>query len=49
MSNQLVGSPCEAEHVQSLQCLDKNGYDKSKCGDFFDRYNACMKAAVRLV
>ena len=21
--------------------LDKNGYDKSKCEDFFERYKAC--------
>lgn len=27
--------PCKHAALQSMQCLDRNGYDKSKCQDEF--------------
>ncbi|CAI5994438.1 unnamed protein product [Closterium sp. NIES-64] len=34
---------CAAHYADSLKCLDKNGYDKSKCEDKFDAYKECRK------
>ncbi len=30
--------PCYHESQLSLKCLSENGYDKSKCGNFFQNY-----------
>nr|KAI8749558.1 coiled-coil-helix-coiled-coil-helix domain-containing protein 7 [Biomphalaria glabrata] len=35
--------PCLAENEMTLRCLDDNGYDRSKCSDFFLNYNNCRK------
>ncbi|KAG8315052.1 Coiled-coil-helix-coiled-coil-helix domain-containing protein 7 [Homalodisca vitripennis] len=35
-------NPCLKEHRASLKCLDKNGYDKDACGNYFANYRACM-------
>ncbi|GJP45576.1 hypothetical protein CLOM_g12581 [Closterium sp. NIES-68] len=34
---------CAGAYADSLKCLDKNSYDKSKCEDKFDAYKECRK------
>ncbi|KAJ2961100.1 hypothetical protein NQZ79_g3663 [Umbelopsis isabellina] len=36
-------NPCELEEKQSMKCLDKNNYDKSKCEFYFLQYRECKK------
>ncbi|KAI9268860.1 hypothetical protein BDA99DRAFT_502834 [Phascolomyces articulosus] len=36
-------NPCALEEKQSMKCLDKNNYDKSKCDYFFLQYRECKK------
>ncbi|KAI8150367.1 hypothetical protein BJV82DRAFT_586919 [Fennellomyces sp. T-0311] len=36
-------NPCAVEEKQSMKCLDKNNYDKSKCDYFFHQYKECKK------
>ncbi|XP_022818308.1 coiled-coil-helix-coiled-coil-helix domain-containing protein 7 [Spodoptera litura] len=36
-------NPCLKEQEMSYQCLNKNGYDQSKCEEYFDNYNTCKK------
>ncbi|EGD83018.1 hypothetical protein PTSG_03654 [Salpingoeca rosetta] len=35
--------PCKQEKQASFKCLDDNHYDKTKCQEQFDAYNACRK------
>ncbi|KAI7886068.1 hypothetical protein K492DRAFT_203606 [Lichtheimia hyalospora FSU 10163] len=34
---------CALEEKQSMKCLDKNNYDKSKCEYYFLQYRECKK------
>lgn len=43
----LVFSPCEQAAKASLSCMDRNGYNRDKCMDFFQAYRDCKKAWVR--
>ncbi|KAJ8710019.1 hypothetical protein PYW07_009385 [Mythimna separata] len=36
-------NPCLKEQEMSYKCLSKNGYDNSKCEEYFDNYNTCKK------
>ncbi|XP_021190831.2 coiled-coil-helix-coiled-coil-helix domain-containing protein 7 [Helicoverpa armigera] len=36
-------NPCLKEQEMSYQCLNKNGFDQSKCEAYFDNYNTCKK------
>jgi cytochrome c oxidase assembly protein subunit 23 len=42
-------NPCEMEEKQSMKCLDKNNYDKSKCEYYFLQYRECKKQWVSSV
>jgi cytochrome c oxidase assembly protein subunit 23 len=42
-------NPCQLEEKQSMKCLDKNNYDKSKCEYFFLQYRECKKQWVSWV
>ncbi|GAA5997745.1 Cox23p [Rhodotorula paludigena] len=33
--------PCEIARQESMKCLDRNSYDRSKCTDFFQAYRDC--------
>ncbi|KAH9492268.1 Coiled-coil-helix-coiled-coil-helix domain-containing protein 7 [Bulinus truncatus] len=35
--------PCLRENEMSMQCLNENAYDGSKCQDFFKNYRNCRK------
>ncbi|ORY92566.1 hypothetical protein BCR35DRAFT_298024 [Leucosporidium creatinivorum] len=35
--------PCELARQESMTCLDRNSYNKSKCVDFFQAYRDCKK------
>ncbi|SCV67758.1 BQ2448_5369 [Microbotryum intermedium] len=35
--------PCEIARQQSMKCLDRNSYNKSKCTDFFQAYRDCKQ------
>ncbi|RGB25945.1 hypothetical protein C1646_771068 [Rhizophagus diaphanus] len=35
--------PCQKESLNSMECLDKNNYDKGKCKDLFILYRECKK------
>ncbi|GAA5956256.1 hypothetical protein JCM8115_001669 [Rhodotorula mucilaginosa] len=35
--------PCALAREESMKCLDKNAYDKSKCTRFFEAYRDCKK------
>ncbi|KAM0787599.1 hypothetical protein ACM66B_003667 [Microbotryomycetes sp. NB124-2] len=35
--------PCETARQESMKCLDRNSYNKSKCVDFFQAYRDCKK------
>lgn len=34
---------CAPESMQSMRCLEDNGYEKKACQAAFDNYNACKK------
>ncbi|CAL5228849.1 g12056 [Coccomyxa viridis] len=42
-AQKLTEDTCGAAYSRSLACLDRNGYDKSKCEDVFDLYIQCKK------
>ncbi|BGP47805.1 Mitochondrial copper homeostasis protein [Rhodotorula kratochvilovae] len=33
--------PCSLAREESMKCLDRNAYDRSKCTDFFQAYRDC--------
>ncbi|ETW78986.1 hypothetical protein HETIRDRAFT_49646 [Heterobasidion irregulare TC 32-1] len=37
-------SPCEDASKASMDCLNRNDYDRDKCLDFFQAYRDCKKA-----
>ncbi|KAL1921401.1 uncharacterized protein VTP21DRAFT_11117 [Calcarisporiella thermophila] len=39
----LFVDPCTAETKASMQCLDDNNYDRSKCEEYFKQYRDCKK------
>ena len=39
-------NPCALEEKESMKCLDKNNYDKSKCDYYFLQYRECKKKWV---
>jgi len=39
--------PCDEASKASMDCLNKNDYDRDKCLDFFQAYRDCKKAWVR--
>lgn len=41
-------NPCALEEKQSMKCLDKNNYDRTKCDYFFQQYRECKKKWVNL-
>ena len=47
MSYSLPYSPCKAASKASMDCLDKNDYDRDKCLEYFQAYRDCKKAWVR--
>ncbi|KAK7686411.1 hypothetical protein QCA50_010635 [Cerrena zonata] len=36
--------PCKAASKASMDCLDKNNYDRDKCLEYFQAYRDCKKA-----
>ena len=36
-------TPCNKERKLSLMCLDKNGYDNTKCEAAFENFKACRE------
>lgn len=38
--------PCQKESLNSMECLDRNNYDKGKCKDLFILYRECKKKWV---
>lgn len=36
--------PCMEASKMSMNCLDRNNYDRSKCKPYFEAYRDCMKA-----
>ncbi|PKK65995.1 hypothetical protein RhiirC2_684425, partial [Rhizophagus irregularis] len=36
--------PCQKESLNSMECLDRNNYDKGKCKDLFILYRECKKS-----
>jgi cytochrome c oxidase assembly protein subunit 23 len=45
--NQFINSPCAAAAKASMDCLDRNNYDRSSCVDFFQAYKDCKKTWAR--
>lgn len=39
--------PCAEASQMSLNCLDRNNYDKKKCIPYFQAYRDCKKEFVR--
>ncbi|KAH8989481.1 hypothetical protein EDB84DRAFT_1266338 [Lactarius hengduanensis] len=37
-------SPCDEASKASMNCLNRNDYDRDKCLDFFQAYRDCKKA-----
>lgn len=37
------GMFCDEERQNSMNCLDVNNYDKTKCSEFFQAYKDCKK------
>ncbi|PCH44230.1 hypothetical protein WOLCODRAFT_123241 [Wolfiporia cocos MD-104 SS10] len=35
--------PCAAAAKASMECLNRNDYDRAKCTDFFQAYRDCKK------
>ncbi|GAA5903736.1 hypothetical protein JCM8208_006562 [Rhodotorula glutinis] len=35
--------PCSVAREESMRCLDRNSYDRSKCNEFFQAYRDCKK------
>ncbi|KAH6916165.1 hypothetical protein BKA70DRAFT_1179581 [Coprinopsis sp. MPI-PUGE-AT-0042] len=39
--------PCAAASKASMDCLDKNNYDRDKCLDYFQAYRDCKNAWIQ--
>ncbi|KAF8260712.1 cysteine alpha-hairpin motif superfamily, partial [Lactarius quietus] len=39
-------SPCDEASKASMDCLNRNDYDRDKCLDFFQAYRDCKKAWI---
>lgn len=44
-----VISPCAQAAKESMDCLNRNDYDRASCTDFFIAYRDCKKAWVRVL
>ncbi|KAG6813162.1 hypothetical protein H0H92_013569 [Tricholoma furcatifolium] len=40
----LLSSPCEAAAKASMDCMNRNDYDRDFCLDYFQAYRDCKKA-----
>ncbi|KAK9842258.1 hypothetical protein WJX81_002931 [Elliptochloris bilobata] len=46
-TNKLSESMCSALYQASLECLDKNGYEREKCAEAFSKYRECKAEEFR--
>lgn len=42
----LPTSPCAAASEASMECMNRNSYDRDACLDYFQAYRDCKKAWV---
>ncbi|KAI0322825.1 hypothetical protein OF83DRAFT_1048651 [Amylostereum chailletii] len=42
----LLASPCAEASKASMDCLNRNDYNRDQCLDFFQAYRDCKKAWI---